>query len=285
MPEKSPPIADVKKFWNDNPLFTGEGKGELGTREWFLGHEQVYFDDCLADKKVFSFIACDLNKNAKILDIGCGPGIWVRFFLRNGYDNIWACDLTSNAVELTQKSLVLFDLKTEGEIVEGNAEALPFENDSFDHINCQGVIHHTPDTEKCVEEFFRVLKPGGTVCFSVYHKNFILNSPLIFRTVQAFFSPFIGLKGRGREKMLKNARNAEDIVRMYDGVNNPIGRAYTLRQVENMAKRAGFRPIAHRHNFFPARALPVKIPHWLHAFLDRYFGLLIMLRCEKPVGK
>ncbi|MBQ4568190.1 MAG: class I SAM-dependent methyltransferase [Desulfovibrio sp.] len=208
------PITTVRDFWDSNPLFAGEGAGEPGTRPWFEQHERVLAADCLADERALSFVTQDVRKDACILDVGCGPGFWVRFFLRRGFQRVWACDLTPQAVRLTRTSLDIFGLRTEGTIQEGNAEQLPYEDATFDHVNCQGVIHHTPDTEQCVREFFRVLKPGGTVCFSVYYKNFILRHPALFRTVQRALSSLVGLKGRGREAMLRDAKNAEDMVRL-----------------------------------------------------------------------
>lgn len=38
---------------------------------------------------------------------------------------------------------------------------MPFDSDSLDLITCFGVLHHIPNVNKTVEEFYRVLKPGG----------------------------------------------------------------------------------------------------------------------------
>src|SRR5205085_8113962 len=122
-----------------------------------------------------------LRPDARLLDVGCGPGLWVRFFARRGFTNISACDLTQAAVDLTKRSLELFGLKARVEV--GNAEALPYGDGTFEHVNCQGVIHHTPDPRKAVEEFARVLVPGGTVCLSVYYRTLILQRPWLLRIV------------------------------------------------------------------------------------------------------
>ena len=57
-----------------------------------------------------------------------------------------------------------------------NFENLHFENETFDHVNCQGVVHHTPNTQKAINEIFRVLKRGGKASISVYYKNFLLRN-------------------------------------------------------------------------------------------------------------
>lgn len=207
----------------------------------------------------------------------------MRHFLRKGIQNVSACDLTPQAIALTQKGLKEFALSTQGKIIEGNAENLPFAAQSFDHVNCQGVIHHTPDTEKCVAEFHRVLKPGGTVCFSVYYKNLALRNPAILRMIQHIFGS-VGLKGRGRDRMIKDATSANDLVRLYDGADNPIGKAYTKGEALALLTYQGqklFEVTGVRRFFFPARALPVPLPKWLHRLLDRHAGLLIIIKARK----
>lgn len=271
-------IEDVRTFWEDNPLFTGESQEAVGSKEWFDEFESTILSDNLP-RGFEPIYTQGLDSDSRILDVGCGPGLWVRYFLRNGYFNLSACDITAAGVNLTKKSLEIFGLKTNGEIIEGNAEELPFPSESFDHINCQGVIHHTPNTAKCIQEFYRVLKPGGTVCFSVYYKNWILRSPLLLKLIAFFGSRLISLKGRGRENMLA-AGNPEELVRLYDGKDNPIGKAYTLPELEAMSGNLFVIQKVQRH-FFPARALPFPIPRKLHEYLHARHGLMIVLYGRK----
>jgi hypothetical protein len=46
MSEKN--IDDVKEFWENNPLFSGESDYEVGTKEFFEDHRRVYIDDVFA---------------------------------------------------------------------------------------------------------------------------------------------------------------------------------------------------------------------------------------------
>ncbi len=84
-----------------------------------------------------------------------------------------------------------------------------------------------------------------------------------------------GLRGRGRENLLASG-NAEEIVRLYDGSGNPIGRSYTKQELLEMTDGL-FRIDEIRYFFFPARALPFRIPMALHRFLHRQAGLMIIL--------
>jgi ubiquinone/menaquinone biosynthesis C-methylase UbiE len=50
-----------------------------------------------------------------------------------------------------------------------DAENLPFADNSFDIAYSYGVMHHSPDTARCLREAFRVLKPGGHARIMLYH--------------------------------------------------------------------------------------------------------------------
>lgn len=51
----------------------------------------------------------------------------------------------------------------------GDAEQLEFPDATFDLVYSYGVIHHSPNTERIVEEIRRVLKPGGTARVMIYN--------------------------------------------------------------------------------------------------------------------
>ncbi|MFQ5691235.1 MAG: class I SAM-dependent methyltransferase, partial [Gemmatimonadota bacterium] len=50
-----------------------------------------------------------------------------------------------------------------------DAENLPFDDASFDIVYSWGVLHHTPDVVKAVQQVHRVLRPGGCARVMVYH--------------------------------------------------------------------------------------------------------------------
>jgi 2-polyprenyl-3-methyl-5-hydroxy-6-metoxy-1,4-benzoquinol methylase len=278
MQQKNRSIDEVKHFWDQNPLFSGEFHEEPGTRAFFEEHEKIIIENILAGKINENFTKY-LEPGQSILDIGCGPGFWVRQFCRMGLE-VSACDLSTTAINLTKKSLEIFDLIAD--VQEGNAEDLPYDNEAFDLINCQGVIHHTPDTEKCIHEFFRVLKPGGLACFSVYHRNFILRTPFLLILTTKLLSKYIELEGRGRDDLLKS-NNPDEIVRLYDGKENPIGKSFLKDEIRDMINRANFEFIKTYYAYFPARALPIKIPSKLHHMLNNHLGLLIVFLVKKPI--
>jgi SAM-dependent methyltransferase len=65
---------------------------------------------------------------------------------------------------------------TAAELRVANAEALPFEDASFDVVYGHGVVQYTADPARLIRECHRVLKPGGTAIFMVYNRISWLNA-------------------------------------------------------------------------------------------------------------
>jgi SAM-dependent methyltransferase len=269
-------LEAVRDFWERHPLFSGESRHDVGTVEFFEDHERTTLHEF--GGSLDPIFTRDIQAGRAVLDVGCGIGFWVTQFARCNGAEISACDLTHTAVRLTRRRLELFGLTATVE--PGNAEELPYADASFDHINCQGVIHHTPSIQRCLSEFHRILKPGGTLCFSVYYKTWFLRSRVLFRLVAGLARPWIQLRGRGREGML-DVSTPEELIRLYDGRDNPIGRAYTRAEVQRLL-RGKFEVLEHGRFGFPRRVLPVKWPDAVQRVLSRRLGLMVVFRCRKP---
>jgi SAM-dependent methyltransferase len=270
-------VRDVKTFWDSAPLWTGESRHEPGTRAFFDEHRNVKIADCFAgtlDERLFP-----TDKGGrKMLDLGCGPGFWLIEIAERGCGNIVASDLTTSGLLLARKRCDIHGVKVL--FSQQNAEELGFRDSSFSHVNCDGVIHHTPNTEACLQEIARVLEPGGTAIISVYYKNAALRFWPALRWFGKLVSKMGGkLSGRGREHIYE-VKDVEEIVRLYDGADNPIGKCYTRKEFVKMLS-------THFHieetflHYFPARSLPIKIPRVLHRLLDRYVGFLIYARVTR----
>ncbi len=273
-------INNVKDFWENNPLWTGESAFEPGTLEFFEEHRSVYIDDCFGGSFDDRFLppTLDESHHEKVLDLGCGIGFWVSEFYKRGVTNLHAADLTQSALDITKKRLEIYNGFADLSIQ--NAENLTFGDKIFSHVNCQGVIHHTPNTEKTISEIARVLKDKGTASISVYYRNSILKMWPILRFFAWPLSLFGGgLKGRGRESIFK-IKDVDEIVRLYDGSDNPIGKSYTKKTFIKMLSHYFEVQETYLH-FFPARALPFKIPKFLHRWLDRNFGFMIYATLKK----
>ena len=76
----------------------------------------------------------NLVKKRKILDLGSGPGLYVRFFYEMGLNNIYSADLTIRSNQLVKKMCKIFNFKNV-KVSNQNAEKMSFKNNFFDHVN------------------------------------------------------------------------------------------------------------------------------------------------------
>lgn len=269
-------IENVRSFWEKNPLFQGESKYKPGTFEFFQEHRRVYIEDCFAgqlDNRIFP-----TDKNGPVLDLGCGPGFWTVEFARRGFHDLVAADLTQNALLLTKIRCQLMDIQSG--FSQENAENLSFSNAVFAHVNCQGVIHHTPDTKRAVVEIARVLKKNGTALISVYYKNLVLRSwKKISWLGKMLNKSGAKLAGRGREGIFAQS-DVNEIVRIYDGIDNPLGKAYSKKEFYELLSPY-FKVDEIFYHFFPARSLPIPIPGMIHKWLDGHLPFMIFARLTK----
>ena len=89
----------------------------------------------------------------------------------------------------------------------------------------------------------------------------------------------IGLKGRGRENIFA-IDDVDEIVRLYDGEENPLGKSYTYEEFTQMLAPHFWVEDTYLY-FFPARAFPFKLPLFIHRMLDRYMGFMICANVRK----
>jgi SAM-dependent methyltransferase len=268
----------VRQFWEQNPLWSGETRHEVGSCPYFEEHRRVVIGDCLAGRMDESIFPKGENRT-RVLDLGCGPGFWTVELAGRGCRQIVAADLTQTALNLAKRRCEVYGV--EAEFCIQNAEKLTFPDGSFAHVNCQGVIHHTPDTAACVQEIARVLRPGGTACISVYFRNILLRMwPGLWWMGRILAKAGAGMKGRGRERIFAS-RDANEIVRLYDGHHNPLGKCYSKREFLSMLA-PHFRVDRVFYHFFPARAIPVRVPAFLHRLCDRALPFMIYVFVTKP---
>ncbi len=278
MPQATQSIESVRDFWQRNPLFSGESKFKPGTKEFFEDHSRVYYEDIFVNRTPEKFLPAHVEL-AKVLDLGCGVGFWtIEIQKLRTCKEFYSADLTQTALDITEKRLAAYGLKSNLSLQ--NAEKMTFADNFFNHVNCQGVIHHTPDTDAAIKEIARVLKPGGTACISVYYKNiFVRNWSRISLVGKLLSKLGAGLKGRGREGIF-SISDPDEVIRLYDGTGNPIGKSYSRKQIIDMVSPY-FEVQQVFKYFFPLRALPVKLPKLMHRFLSDNFGFMIHLNLRK----
>jgi 2-polyprenyl-3-methyl-5-hydroxy-6-metoxy-1,4-benzoquinol methylase len=113
-----------------------------------------------------------LPPRAKVLDIGCGSGLFTAFLEDMGFDVV-GVDISETAVRYARQRYA--GVRFETASVE---QGLSFKNDEFDIVWCSEVLEHLFDVGAALTEISRVLRPGGKfVLTTPYHglvKNLIV---------------------------------------------------------------------------------------------------------------
>ena len=100
-----------------------------------------------------------MRRNVKnLIDIGCGNGAFLAMFHKAAPDvKLSGLDLSGEMVAQSRKRLPGAD------IVEGDAENMPFADKTFGAVSCHMSIHHHPHPDKSLSEMYRILEKNGTV--------------------------------------------------------------------------------------------------------------------------
>jgi SAM-dependent methyltransferase len=104
-----------------------------------------------------------VSPGQRALDVGCGPGALTAELVRRlGADHVAAVDPSAPFVEAARARLPGVDIRL------APAEALPFEDASFDVALAQLVVHFMTDPVAGLTEMRRVTRPGGAVAACVW---------------------------------------------------------------------------------------------------------------------
>jgi ubiquinone/menaquinone biosynthesis C-methylase UbiE len=165
-------MEDIEHYWGLHTLglqYVTEKEIEIGSRAFF-SHIRPWMSP-------FKFPwlmerikrESNLLRGKHLLEIGCGMGFVSLEFLKRGV-RVTATDLTPRALELTRRHLELEAVTPEA-VQAGNALELPFNDNTFDAVWANGVLHHTGDTQRAIDEVYRVLKPSGRAIISHFYRR------------------------------------------------------------------------------------------------------------------
>lgn len=214
------PLKDrVREYWDTHPCGTQFTKQEWGSKEFFDEVERFRYHTQPFMKQIVGF---DRFADKKVLEIGCGLGTDLLQFARGGASATGVV-LTPKSVELVKKRFAMENLQVDARVAD--AENLPFDSDSFDVVYSFGVLHHTPNTQKAIDEVHRILKPGGRIIIMLYNRTSLhvwLGAPLYAAMRLS------GKKDKDHQKVVANW------IRVYDGEGNPLGKAYSRGEMEKM---------------------------------------------------
>jgi SAM-dependent methyltransferase len=113
-----------------------------------------------------------LKVNDRILEVGCGIGSVVFELSQQGH-NVTGIDISREAIAYGLNKYGDIHLEVQA------AEALPYDNQSFDVVLSFDLLEHIAEVDKHIAEVLRVLRPGGYYLFETPNKY----SNMIFETL------------------------------------------------------------------------------------------------------
>ena len=161
-------MDSIINYWNQQPCNIKHSSCEVGTKEYF---DEVEKRKYFVESHIPGF--ADFNKwsGKKVLEIGCGIGTDAVNFAKNGAEYT-GIELSDTSLEITKKRFDVFQRKgTFFNIDAQNLEELSKVGCDFDLIYSFGVIHHSPNPQKIIDNCWRLLRPDGVLKIMVYAEN------------------------------------------------------------------------------------------------------------------
>jgi SAM-dependent methyltransferase len=289
--------ALAEGFWGENQPAFRFSSAEIGSPAFFAEVEAHRYSLEPHIREIASF---EDWSGRDVLDVGCGMATDGLQFARAGarYTGV---DFSPRVVSLASQR---FELEgCQGGFVQASASDLPFADDSFDLVFSHGVIHHLPATREAVEEFRRVLRPGGLAIVMVYHRN-SLNYWINIMLVRRLFALALLLPGVPRLVALltgetqRVASGHRQLFHRYgfgylvdqqlflsnntDGPGNPLSKVFSRNEATSLFH--GFSTASTKTRFLNLRIYPAGT--WLGATrlarrLERRYGWHLYVLARK----
>lgn len=172
----------------------------------------------------------------KVLDVGCGGGVFTRGIRHYRRDlELWGVDISKKSIKYAQAT------SKDVTFLYGDAYQLPFKNQTFDAVVCFDLLEHLEDPPKALRGIKRVLKPGG-----VFHSATPLEGSLF--TVHGWLWKLFRFNPKEQIGHVQH---------------------FTLEQLLSLLRQEGFKPIKYKFT----RHLFIELVDIVYRFLLRSSGI------------
>lgn len=108
----------------------------------------------------------------RVLDVGSGAGRLAGYLSNTGLELLVSADLSFEMLKVAQVRIRYDSCK---QLVQCDAEHLPFAQGFFRHVVCLGLFEYVADLKPFLCEFFRVMMPGGKLLFTCRNSKWMFN--------------------------------------------------------------------------------------------------------------
>lgn len=132
------------------------------------------------------------KKNIRILDIGCGSGLFLEFLLSQGYKNALGIDLSQDNIEICKKKKL--------NVVKEDAFVFLKKNQKFDLIVMNDIIEHIPKNE--IADLLKLIKSCLNSDGSLIVKTLNMSNPISLDTLYCDFTHEVGFTEKSMEQVM-----------------------------------------------------------------------------------
>jgi len=151
--------------------------------------------DCVRGRSyhnhISGYVMETLPKNGRLLDIGCGTGLFVEKYMEGGRD-VTGLDISRRMIERARRRC------PECGFTIGTGDNLPFRDDSFDAVSSLLVFSYLKNPEFMLAEAHRVLKPGGKIAICTLGKKLLTRGiPVLYHISEKIKVKHVVMKNFG----------------------------------------------------------------------------------------
>lgn len=148
-----------------------------------------------------------------VLDVGCGNGSYFYPLQYRSLSEDIASRIAYFGLDLSSGMLLKHPAYGQRPLFQGDAQALPFADHTFDVVMANHMMYHVPDIDRTIVEFRRILKPGGVLMVTT-------NSQQSMPELQVLMRRAIILLTRASGAQVQAPMPASDLFALENGARN-----------------------------------------------------------------
>jgi SAM-dependent methyltransferase len=222
-----PGTSVVDDYWNQHTVNTNRFASARESEEYLRKRNSEY--------PMFTELMDLYGDHAGevVLDYGCGPGDDVMgFLLWSKAAKVIGMDISGTALGLLRDRIALHHAdvsRVELVKITDVSDAIPLADGSVDWIQCGGVLHHTSNPRRILQEFKRVMKPGAQGRLMLYNRDSV------------FFHLWIAYAQMIVNDAFPGLTIDQAFTKSTDGPDCPISEAWAADRVLEMVSSAGLK--------------------------------------------